>query len=451
LFAEHLPSLFDRAGGANLMLFQRTSLAISKVTSTAFGMASAAGSAIWTFPSVLFSAIVIAWGAEAAQFLISQGLALAILAWLQTLPEFAVEAVIAWQAGKPGGTTHLMTANFTGSLRLLVGLGWPMVYATASYFSRKNKKGAIGHIELEPEHSVEVMSLAPPILYFFVVYFKGTLAWYDSIVLIVFYAVYLIFLNKIPPQSDEKLEDIERIPRYILSQRPKVRNGIIAFLFIFGGLILYFVAHPFLESMKALALSAGISAFVFVQWVSPFMSEFPEKVSAFYWARKVTGAPMALMNLVSSNINQWTVLIAMLPVIYAISGGGLHTIVFDEHQRLEIILTIAQSLLGMLLLANMRFQWWEAVLLFVLWLVQFVASGFERQIVADAAATGSLTDTAAHALAIGKVSLENFAHDIKVFITAIYFVWCAIVLGFSFKDGGPHVIPVFRRIVKEYW
>ena len=58
-----------------------------------------AASAVWTFPSVLGSAMLIAWAAEAAQFLLSQGLALAILAWLQTLPEFAVEAVIAWEAG----------------------------------------------------------------------------------------------------------------------------------------------------------------------------------------------------------------------------------------------------------------------------------------------------------------------------------------------------------------
>src|SRR5262245_58326311 len=61
---------------------------------------SGAVSALWTFPSVLGSAVLIAWAAEAAQFLVSQGLALAILAWLQTLPEFAVEAVIAWQAGQ---------------------------------------------------------------------------------------------------------------------------------------------------------------------------------------------------------------------------------------------------------------------------------------------------------------------------------------------------------------
>src|SRR3954468_14131675 len=98
---------------------------------------STALSALWTFPSILFSAFVIAWGAEAAQFLISQGLALAILAWLQTLPEFAVEAVIAWQAGTDASKIHLMTANFTGSLRLLVGLGWPMIYGTAAFFHRR--------------------------------------------------------------------------------------------------------------------------------------------------------------------------------------------------------------------------------------------------------------------------------------------------------------------------
>ena len=61
----------------------------------------------------------------------------------------------------------------------------------------------------------------------------------------------------------------------------------------------------------------GIPSFVFVQWVAPFVSEFPEKVSAFYWARTVDRASMALMNMVSSNINQWTLLTAMLPLVYS--------------------------------------------------------------------------------------------------------------------------------------
>ena len=93
-------------------------------------------SAFWTFPSVLVSAMLIAWAAEAAQFLISQGLALAILAWLQTLPEFAVEAVIAHEAARDPAKIHLVTANFTGSLRLLTGVGWPLIYATAGKSTR---------------------------------------------------------------------------------------------------------------------------------------------------------------------------------------------------------------------------------------------------------------------------------------------------------------------------
>ncbi|HEY9425923.1 MAG TPA: hypothetical protein VIR34_02120, partial [Gemmatimonadaceae bacterium] len=72
---------------------------VKLLVAAAAGIVSSAWSTLWTFPSMLLSAFLVAWGAEAAQFLISQGLALAILAWLQTLPEFAVEAVIAWEAG----------------------------------------------------------------------------------------------------------------------------------------------------------------------------------------------------------------------------------------------------------------------------------------------------------------------------------------------------------------
>src|SRR6266513_2925524 len=138
---------------------------VTKPVAAGFAFLQGAGSAAWTFPSVLGSAILIAWAAEAAQFLISQGLALALLAWLQTLPEFAVEAVIAWQAGHTASNpaidpalkahaTALMTANLTGSLRLLVGLGWPMIYVTAAMFHRKQSKLRLKEITLENEHAV---------------------------------------------------------------------------------------------------------------------------------------------------------------------------------------------------------------------------------------------------------------------------------------------------------
>ena len=330
-------------------------------------------SALWTFPSVLFSAMLIAWGAEAAQFLISQGLALAILAWLQTLPEFAVEAVIAFEASKDPSKIHLVTANFTGSLRLLTGLGWPMIYGTAALFHRRKYQKPIGQIELEDEHSVEVVGLIVPILYFVYIYFKGTLSLWDSAVLTIIYFAYLWVLRKIPAQDEEQIEELEYIPRKILSFSKPVRNAIIISLFVGGGLILYFVAHPFLESMLAVAVSMGVSQFIFVQWVSPFLSEFPEKVSAFHWARQVRSAPMALMNMVSSNINQWTMLVAMIPVVYGYGMGNYGAVIeFDVHQRQEILLTLAQAFVGFMMLINMNFSWYEALGLFLLWLIHFV-------------------------------------------------------------------------------
>ena len=325
-------------------------------------------SALWTFPSILVSAFVIAWGAEAAQFLISQGLALAILAWLQTLPEFAVEAVIAWNAGKDPSQTHLAIANFTGSLRLLVGLGWPLIYFTAAAFRRK-----LISVELETEHAIEVFGLLLPILYFTFIWWKGTLALWDAFPLAGFYILYLWVLWKIPAKEEheEALEDLGTIPRKVLALEPRGRIIAIMTLFLAGGIVLYFSAHPFLESMLAIAASLGVSTFVFVQWVAPFLSEFPEKLSAFYWARKVSTANTALMNMVSSNINQWSILSAMIPVLFVISAGHIKPLVFDELQRQEILLTILQSFLGFLLLLNLDLRFHEALVLFVFWGIQF--------------------------------------------------------------------------------
>jgi cation:H+ antiporter len=354
---------------------------LKEVSSTASAITSKAASALWTFPSVIFSALIIGWAAESAQFLLSQGLALAILAWLQTLPEFMVEAVIAWEAGVDPEKIHLVTANFTGSLRLLVGLGWPMIYFTTVFF-RKRKPGERRwlNIKLEGEHAVEVLGLVPPILYFVIIVIKGTLSIFDSVILFLIYVAYLYVLQKIPPQDKEKIEDVGRVPRWILKQKPVKRNFAIAFLFIFGGVWLYLVAEPFLHSMLALATVLGVSQFIFIQWVSPFLSEFPEKVTAFNWARTVKKAPMALMNMVSSNINQWTVLVAMIPIVYSISIGKVSVIHFDSHQKVEIFLTIAQSALGMILLANMEFRWYEALGLFSLWFLQFVMPSLREEI-----------------------------------------------------------------------
>ena len=320
------------------------------------------------------SAFLVAWGAEAAEFLVSQGLALAILALVQTFPEFAVEAVIAWKAGKDPSMVHLAIANFTGSLRLLTGLGWPMIYAVAAIYSVRNKKRRLGKLQLHDEHAVEVLGLLPPLLYFIVIWAKGSLSLVDSAILAATYVAYLWILLRLPPRPDtvEEDEEIPRISRWALSFKGWKRWAAAGSLLFGGGVIIAIVAEPFLKSMLSLAVTLGMSQFVFIQWVAPFLSEFPEKTSAFAWARRVNRAPVALMNMVSSNINQWGILSGLLAVIYCWSHGSTEALPFDDFQRQEIFLTILQAFLGWLFLASMDLAAYEAAGLFLLWLVQFL-------------------------------------------------------------------------------
>lgn len=336
-------------------------------------------SAIWTFPSILFSAIMIAWGAESAQFLVSQGLILAIISWLQTAPEFVVEGIIAWDQN-----ITLMTANFTGATRLLIGFGLPTVYLTAYLFNLKKKRGGkkyLTRIKLEPQNAIPVMGFLIPSLYAILIVIKGSLHIGDSAILIFIYLVYLYILNKLPPQEVESLEEMEPVPRFVLKQKKPVRNLLILGFFLTGGVTLYLVAHPFVESMLALAVYIGVSEYFFVQWVAPFLSEFPEFVSASYWARTVKKAPMATMNTVSSVIAELTLLVALIPIVYSFSKGAPTVIPFDSLHRSEILLTAMQALLGFFLLVNMEYRWYEALGLFVLWFTQLVVPHWREEII----------------------------------------------------------------------
>jgi cation:H+ antiporter len=359
-------------------------------------------SVFWTAPAILAAAMLIAWAAESAQFFIAQGFALAILAWLQTLPEFAVEAVLAWKQQVP-----LLMANLTGALRLLTGLGWPMIYGTAAVFHRARHKKALGQITLSDEHCVEVTGLLVAMAYLFLVWWKASLNVVDAAVLIAIYVAYLVILQRMPAAEAEGIGDLETIPRTIVTARPAVRNTTITLLFLAGGILIYYTAEPFLASLLALSVSLGVPNFVFIQWVAPFVSEFPEKVSAFYWARTVERASMALMNMVSSNINQWTLLAAMLPITYSLSRGAISPIPLDPEQRLELLMTLGQSLLGAIFLVDMKLACWEAAGLFGLWLLQFVFSP----------------------VAPGPGIAGYLAQHIREWITATYFLWVAVEVG----------------------
>jgi cation:H+ antiporter len=324
---------------------------------------------LWTAPAILISSLMIAWAAESSQFFIAQGFALAILAWLQTLPEFAIEAVLAWKQQVP-----LLMANLTGALRLLTGFGWPVIYFTAAIANRRRGNGPLRAIRLRKHHSVEVGALIPPLAYSAFLLIKASVSLFDALVLIVMYGVYLAILSKLPSEDVESVEELEAVPRAIVTAARPKRIAAIAGLFLAGGVLIYYSAEPFLGSLLAIATLAGIPSFVFIQWIAPVVSEFPEMASTIYFARTVDRAPMALMNMVSSNINQWTLLVAMLPIVYSMSLGHAAAIPLDPEQHRELLLTLAQALVGVLFLINMELAWWEATVLLVLFAIPFFSS-----------------------------------------------------------------------------
>lgn len=346
---------------------------LKKLALSTAGAAGNAWAALWTSPLVVLAAFFLTWGAEAAQFLFSQGMALALLAWLQALPEFAVEWKLAADAAADPALIHQVTANFTGSIRLIVGFGMPIVYLIYTRFWSKARR-TFKPIELDPMHTVEVVCVLPPILYFVYIFLvKKRLDLQDSAILSGFYLFYLYILSKLPPEEEEGAEELGAPARWALSFKGAGRWVAILFFFACGGIILYLTVHPFIEGLRVLAEKVGIPAFFMVQWVAPFLSEMPEKISAFMWATRDRKAPMALMNFLSANINQWTVLVAMIPIVFcAYKHDWSAGIDFDPHQLEEIRLTVVQSALVFVMMANMQFAWYEALGIFVLWVVQFV-------------------------------------------------------------------------------
>ncbi len=366
---------------------------------------------LWAGPGILISSLMIAWGAEATQFFLAQGIALAVLALLQTLPEFAVEAVLAWHREVP-----LLFASLTGALMLLTGIGWPMIYFAASTAYRKKHKSPMRRIRLEDDHAVQVVSLFAAIAYELVVWWKGSLNVFDGVLLIGIYVAYLWIMGRLPPEETETIEDLEGLPKAIVLARKPVRLAAILGLFIVGGAAVFLVADPFLTGLFGVSLLIGVSKFQFIQWIAPLVSEAPEGVSAFYWARDHNRAPIALMNLVSSNINQWTLLAALLPVVLSISVGHVTAIPLDTTQSRDLLLTLGQSLLGAMFLLNMEIAWWEAAGLFVLFIAQLVDVG----------------------------------GTVRVYITWIYFGWCGVeALRLLSGNRKAEALRLFHRILSS--
>lgn len=328
---------------------------------SAFAMAASTGLAI------VAAAFCLSWGVEGLETVMPQGVALAILALIEVAPEYSFEVILAYRQ-----QTTLAAASMTGANRLLLGFGWPLLMLTA-YISARRKGQRYAEIQLGREQVGQIVFLLLASLYAFVIVVKQSISLMDSAILILIYGLYIFASLRLGGAKCEECEEEEEVG---IAARTKQLRGLVKILaigafLVFGAFVLYVGAEPFIDAILSIARSLGVSQFLLIQWVAPFLSEFPESVTAYIWAASVVAAAMGLSNLISSKLNQWTLLIAAIPVAYSLGGGRLQVLHFDVQVRDEIFITAAQSLFGSVLLLTMRFDLRKAILLLVLFLFQF--------------------------------------------------------------------------------
>ena len=312
--------------------------------------------------AIVSAAFLLTWTAEAAERDVPRTLALAGLALIAVLPEYAVDMLFAWKAGKDPSYAAFATANMTGGNRLLVGLGWTAVVAIFAFRTRKNI------LQLAEVHRVEIGILAIATIYSFIIPLRGGITLFDAAFLVGLFAVYVYLASRGEIEAES---DIIGPAEHIANLPAAQRRATLAVMFVYAGVAILLAAEPFAEGLIKTGVRFGIDEFQLVQWVAPLASEFPEFLVAGLLAWRMR-ADAALGALVSSKVNQWTLLIGCLPIAYAISSGTINPLPTDTRQTEEVLLTAAQSLLAVILLINLRISLWEAGTLLVLFLAQFL-------------------------------------------------------------------------------
>ncbi len=311
------------------------------------------------FESLLFgtgifaAATLLTWASEVAETEVSATLALVVLALITVMPEYAVDLYFAWTAPTNPDNAHLAIANMTGANRLLVGLAWPAVFAIFFWRLRSKVMAVI------PSNSVGVLFLGAATIYSFSIPIRGHLSLIDTGVMFSLFAVYLYLSSRMPKELDREFVG----PAAAIAALPRPpRLALVAGVFAYAGIVIFAAAEPFANGLVDTGRNLGVDEFLLVQWIAPLASESPEFILAgLLAARGRHDAGMTL--LISSKVNQWTLLVGSLPLAYSISGQTLSPLDFDTRQAEEVFLTAGQSLFAVAIFASLSMTWWEAGLL----------------------------------------------------------------------------------------
>jgi cation:H+ antiporter len=315
--------------------------------------------------AVVSASFLLAWAAEAAQIDVSGGLAIAVLALVAVLPEYAVDLYYAYVSGHNPDYTQYAAANMTGSNRLLMGLGWPVVVLVSMLAARRVGAGKTAGLRLEPANRVELGFLLIAGVVAFAIPASGEIHLTLGLALLAWFGFYLYKVS----HGDVEEPDLVGTAAALGELSDRSRRVVVVGLFLVSGAVILLCAKPFADNLVAAGTELGIDRFLLVQWLAPLASEAPEFIIATIFASRGKGTA-AIATLISSKVNQWTLLIGSLPIAHLLGGGGF-SLALDSRQIEEVLLTACQTLMGVALILALRFNRTAAWTLLGLFIVQF--------------------------------------------------------------------------------
>ncbi|MFB6223266.1 MAG: sodium:calcium antiporter [Haloarcula sp.] len=380
--------------------------------------------------AVLGASFLLAWGAETAEKDVPRAFAIAVLAVLAVAPEYAVDALYAWNAGAGGATTeacsqlsaqaieasetqlarachdaNLAIANMTGANRILIGLGWAGIAVFTVWRAATTQDPAVrkragfmkDSVQLDTDIATEIAFLLMATLWAFLVPFGGGIGALDTLFLLGLYVAYIgLILNSDIEQSEHTVG----VPKYFQEWSLPWRPLVVLALFGYSGAMIFTAVEPFAHGLEAIGIANGVPEFFMIQWVAPLASESPELIVVAVLVNKARSTA-GFNALISSKLNQWTLLIGTIAVVYSIALGGYGILPFDARQGAEIWITAAQSFFALAVLVNFEISIREAVGLFVLFISQVVLE---------------------FAVISGLVRLPLSSHDLLLAYTGLYLV-----------------------------
>jgi len=147
--------------------------------------------------------------------------------------------------------------------------------------------------------------------------FGGGIDALDAVFLVSLYAGYVVILLRGEASHEPQLG----VAGYLQGFGRGKRIATVLAMFAYSGLIILIAVKPFAKGLEVLGPKIGLSPFFMIQWVAPLASESPEFIACACLVHKPR-TTSAFNALISSKLNQWTLLIGTLVVVYSLSLGS---------------------------------------------------------------------------------------------------------------------------------